>query len=358
MLLVMYHLVPSTIYSQSGDDKMLAEELSKSGEIKTSSAQQLLYTQKNRALEPDADFEKFEIKKVDFINGAVFKAGSIDRSFTVNNPFELEDLNNPFNLARPGSKLRNNIKKKDSESFQKFFVSLFEYKEMTKKTIVNKKPELVAPAWMLITLISLLSIFAYQLVAFKAENKKTIQAFISNSSSLQQFRDQKTLLSPYKLLSDSLFALAMGHFVYVGSNVYLHSIDMDANWSITNLFLSVIAVTALIALKNVQSKLLRWVFPFKQQLNYNHFILSNSFKVVALTITPALMFMTYSPESVKLFTLYIGLFLLAASGLYSFLRMTIASSELILENKFHFFIYLCGVELAPLLILLKLLSVI
>jgi hypothetical protein len=100
------------------------------------------------------------------------------------------------------------------------------------------------------------------------------------------------------------------------------------------------------------------IFPFKQQLNYNYFILNNTFKVLALVLTPLLFFMTYSPESVKLFAMYTGLLLVAASGVYSFFRMTLASTEIILENKFHFFIYLCGVELAPLLILLKFLSVI
>jgi hypothetical protein len=357
MLLVCFFIVPSLLSAQNSEDKMLAEELSKKGEVKIASVPQLIYTQNQKTL-AESDFENFEISKANFENEINYRAGSIDRSYAVNNPFDMEDLNNPFNLSRSGSKTGAKVKKKDSQSMQKFFGALFEYRQMPKKTIINKKPEMVPPAWMLFSLIAVLSVFAYQTVVFKAENRKTIQAFVSNSSALQQFRDQKTLLTPYKLLSDCLFAIAMGHFVYVGSNVYLHSLETDYNWSFANLLLSIAGISGLMSLKNLQSKLLGTVFPFRQALSYNHFLMNNAFRVMALVLTPLLFFLTYSPESIKIFSLYTGLFLFITTGIYSFFRMTIASTELILENKFHFFIYLCGVELAPVLILLKLLSVI
>ncbi len=357
MLLMVFLVVPTLLTAQSGEDKMLAEELSKKGEVKIAAVPQLIYSQNQRTL-AESDFENFEIRKASFKDDISYKAGFIDRSFAVNNPFDMEDLNNPFNLSRSGSKTGAKVKKKDSQSMQKFFGALFEYRQMPKKTVVNKKPDMVAPAWMLFSLIAVLSLFAYQTVLFKAENKKTVQAFVNSSSALQQFRDQKTLLTPYKLLSDSLFAIAMGHFVYVGSNVYLHSLETDYNWSFANLLLSIAGISGLMSLKNLQSKLLGTVFPFRQALSYNHFLMNNAFRVMALVLTPLLFFLTYAPESIKIFSLYAGLFLLITTGIYSFLRMTIASTELILENKFHFFIYLCGVELAPVLILLKLLSVI
>jgi len=345
--------------TQGGEEnKMLAEELSKSTELKAAVPVQNFYAFKRREAEADADFEKFEVKKEQYKSSISYEAGAIDRTYSVNNPFDVEDLNNPFNLARSGSRVRNNAKKKDSESYQKFFSALFEYKQAPKKSVVNKKPEMVPPSWMLFSLLSVLSVFAYQIVAFKAENKKTLQAFASSSSALQQHRDQKTMLTPHKLLSDILFVLTLGHFVYVGTNVYLHSGDIAYNWSLSNLLLSIVGVSAISFLKNFQTKIMGTIFPFKQQLNYNYFILNNTFKVLALVLTPLLFFMTYSPESVKLFAMYTGLLLVAASGVYSFFRMTLASTEIILENKFHFFIYLCGVELAPLLILLKFLSVI
>jgi hypothetical protein len=358
MLLVIFSIVPALLSAQSGDEKILAEELSNSGKVKISAVPTLIFTQKQRTLRVDSDFEKFDISKADFKNENSYRAGSIDRSFAVNNPFDIEDLNNPFNLARSGSKQGAKVKKKDSQSMQKFFGALFEYRQMPKKTIINKKPEMVPPAWTLFSLIAVLSVFAYQTVVFKTENRKTAQAFISSSSALQQFRDQKTLLTPYKLLSACLFAIAMGHFIYIGSNVYLHSIETEYNWSFSNLLLSIAGTSGLMSLKILQSKLLGTFFPFRQALSYNHFLMNNAFRVMALVLTPLLFFLTYSPEYIKIFSLYTGLFLFVVTGIYSFFRMTIASTELILENKFHFFIYLCGVELAPVLILLKLLSVI
>ena len=358
LLLIVISFVSVGLQAQGDENKMLAEELSKSSEVTVPNPSQFFYVQKRRELSADANFEKFEVRKKQLNTASSYTADLIDRTYSINNPFDMEDLNNPFNLSRSGNRISYNSKKKESESFQKFLGNLFDYKQMPKKTIINKKPEMVPPMWMLYSLIAVLSVFAYQTVAFRAENKRTLQAFLSSSSALQQYRDQKTMFTPYKMLSDSLFVLSIGHFVYIGSNVYLHTYDMPYSWNFGNLILSVLGVSTVFFIKDIQSKVLGTIFPFKQQLSYNNFILKNTFRVLALSITPLLFLLTYSPETIKLFSLFVGVLLLASSGVYGIFRMTLASSEIIQENKFHFFIYLCAVELAPLLILLKLLSVI
>jgi hypothetical protein len=138
----------------------------------------------------------------------------------------------------------------------------------------------------------------------------------------------------------------------------MHNLGMEYSWSIAALIFSLLGVTAFTQIKNLQFRLIGLIFPLKQQLAYYNFILSNTYKILALTTTPLLFLLTYSPETIKYFAFYAGILVFSAGLTYSYFRMAIASAEIILENKFHFFIYLCAVELAPILILLKLLSVI
>jgi hypothetical protein len=338
---------------------MLAEELSQSTESTVATvAQQYSYKPKSRVIKQDADFEKLEVKKYFDFNYSFYEAKEIDRSYSINNPFDLEDLNNPFNLPRAGSNIKRNTKKKSSEDLSVFFSSLFEYEQLSKKTITNKNPGIVPPYWLFFTLLGLLSLFAYQTVVFKNDNKKAIHAFLSNTAALQQHRDQKIILTPYQILSESLFILSAGHFVFIGTRFYLHNLGLEYSWGISALLFSLVGVAAFTQLKNLQFRLIGLIFPLNQQLAYYNFILSNSYKILALSTTPLLFLLTYSPETIKYFAFYAGILIFSASLVYSYFRMAIASSEIILENKFHFFIYLCAVELAPILILLKFLSVI
>jgi hypothetical protein len=355
---LLFFCLPLSLFAQPiTENKLLAEEISPSIETKAATAE-IVYDRIPKSAIKKISFENLDVKKSDFNNKTVFSPSQIDRSFSVNNPFDVEDLSNPFNLPRPGSKNRILAKEKESQTFQKFFHTLFEYKEAAKKTVVNKKPELVAPYWILFSLLLMLVTFAYQTVVFKSENRKVFQAYTSSTSALQQYRDKKSSLGLYDILSNALFVLSAGHFIFVASNIWLHSKEIEPNWNFSALAVSFLGVSAVYFSKYLKLLGLGMFFPFKSQLNYYNYIISNGNRVLALLLTPLLFFMVYSPESIKFLALYAGLGILAVNFGYRYFRTAVASSDIIMEHKIHFFIYLCAVELAPVLILLKLLSVI
>ncbi len=359
LFLMLFLFVQSGVWAQpQAGNKLIAEDISPVVEtnpvVETAPIIKI-----EREPSKDFGFEKLDVQKSNIKTKKYnYKAGEIDRSFMVNNPFDMEDLSNPFNLPRKGSNIRRDFKKKESQDIEKFFNSLFEYKVTQKKTVVNKKPEVVAPYWILFSMLGMLSFFTYMLVSYKGEIKKTMQVFGSSTSAGQQYRDQKNIFTPYSLFSYSLFVLAMGHFVFVAGNLWLSSKELEPNWSFQNLFLSILGISGIFFLKHNQVRIIGSIFPFKQQLDYYNFIISNSNKVMAFVFTPLLFLLVYSPDPVKFFTLYTALSLVGLSYLYRYFRSAIAASDIILVNKFHFFIYLCSVELAPVLLLLKLLSII
>lgn len=362
MVLLFSLLLSAPSWGQT-DNKLIAEEITPLGETNAAALVSAVVSPALKAEAKEAakdfGFEYLNIKTPEPIaTAATYKATAIGRTYMVNNPFDMEDLSNPFNLPRMGG-IRKELKKQQKDQdFEKFVNTLFEYKTAPKKTIINNKPPVVAPFWMLFSLLGILSFFTYLTVSYKTDIKKTLQAFASSTTAAQQFRDQKNIFTPYSLSSYSLFVLTMGHFAFVAGNLWSAAGEQETNWSVSPLLLSILGVAGVYALKHAQVKLLSIVFPFKQQLDYYNYIIANGNKVVGMALTPILFLLVYSPETVKFFSLYTALTILGVAYLYRYVRSAIAANDVILMNKVHFFIYLCSVEIVPVLILLKLLSII
>jgi hypothetical protein len=283
---------------------------------------------------------------------------SIDRSYYINNPFDIDDSNNPFNLPRNGSFNKFGRKEKDNQQIDKFFKELFAYKSAPKKTVSNRKPPVVAPIWLLFTLLLLLSFYSYVLVVYRKEVFKTLQAFKNISWTIQPFREQKNIFTPYSLFSSSLYILSIGHFVFVAINLWLTRFEQEQDWRFSMLLFCILIVLLLFIVKQGQVKIFGLIYPVGQQMDYYNFVISNNSRVCGLFLTPILFLMVYPPDVIKYFVMYTLLAILAALYLFRYIKSGIASSKIITSNKLHFFIYLCSVEIAPVIIILKFLTII
>ena len=70
-------------------------------------------------------------------------------------------------------------------------------------------------------------------------------------------------------------------------------------------------------------------------------------------LTDHSIFIAFAPSNLKLILIYLAFILII--GIYSFrvLRSLFLASKYISLHKFHFFMYLCTIEIAPVLILAK-----
>jgi hypothetical protein len=295
------------------------------------------------------------IEKDEFIS----ISDTIDRGFLVNNPFDIDDSSNPFNLPRNGTYSSKFSKKnKDNQQVDKFFKELFAYKSVSKKTVSNRRPSVVAPIWLLFTLLLLLSFYTYVIVAYRKEVFKTLQAFKNISWAIQPFREQKNIFTPFSLLSTSLYILSIGHFAFIALNLWLSRSEQEQEWSFSMLIFCILLGLALFIVKLGQVRFFGMVYPVSQQMDYYNFVISNNSRVCGLFLSPILFLMVYPPDVIKYFTLYTVLMILAASYLFRYIKSGIAASKIITANKLHFFIYLCSVEIAPVFIILKFLTII
>lgn len=106
--------------------------------------------------------------------------------------------------------------------------------------------------------------------------------------------------------------------------------------------------------KRMVMQLLAWVFSANRQteLYFNNLFVLNQFAGVLLI--PAVFFHAYHPS---LFGLYAAWALIILVNLYKITRGFIITHNVSVYSLFHLFLYLCAVELAPLLIIGKTASV-
>lgn len=332
-------------------NKMIAEEI-KVSEFRPISPSQIYSKKENNT---SLDFKINDITKARFEENTDFKPKELNKISFANNPFDIEDLSNPFNLSYKGS-CRKILKTNTSvPKFENFFSSLFQYKNQEKKTAVNKRPSPVVPFWMFFSILGTLSLLSYIFVNYKIDIKKTILSYSNITSSSQKIRENN--FSVFNFLADNLFFLTAGQFLFLATNI-LTPEDSHADWSFMNLLLLTSAVMVVYFLKTIQLNTTVSIFPLKNQLDFYKSNIWNGNRILGLSLTPIVFFSAYSPEPLRNISIYLGLLLFISTLTYRVFRTLISSWEIIVSNKFHFFLYLCAVELTPILIVLKYFSII
>ncbi|MEO1435929.1 MAG: DUF4271 domain-containing protein, partial [Bacteroidota bacterium] len=101
---------------------------------------------------------------------------------------------------------------------------------------------------------------------------------------------------------------------------------------------------------------IRGVFPFGQEIGFFQFNINQFNFVMGLVLFPMVIALAFVQEQLHQIILWISIF--AVGGIYIFrtIRGLFIAREYLLFHKFHFFLYLCTVEIAPLVILLKLVT--
>lgn len=91
----------------------------------------------------------------------------------------------------------------------------------------------------------------------------------------------------------------------------------------------------------------------KKEIGQFHFTIFIFNIFLGLMIFPINAFAAFAPEMLSTAALYIGVFMIISVFLLRQLRGLFIGSKYLITNQFHFFIYLCTVEIAPLAIMGK-----
>ncbi len=233
------------------------------------------------------------------------------------------------------------------------FMRWLEFARSLEQEIETDSEKAGREQWVIIAIGILLLLLGIVRVSFPNEVLSIIQGFY-NDRVLSQINKEDTLYSswPFVFLY-VLFGFAVGLFIYLCNRYYLgngYNQGVDAFLGIS------IFVMALFVLKIIVTRFLGLIFDVQRIVREYVSILYLSYFNAALMFLPIVMVLSLVPQAqmswiipatlVLVLCLFIFRFAKTASGLLTNYRF----------SKFYLFMYLCCLEIAPVLILVRVLG--
>ncbi len=205
--------------------------------------------------------------------------------------------------------------------------------------------------WLFYLFLGILFFIAFIRISYSKEFAELFLIFKSISINQQLFRDTLTGLKIASVWLNVNLVLVAGIYLLLLSR-YFHLYDGGIKF----LLFLVVTVTVLLSIRYSLLKIAASLFPFKKEINFYHFNELQINRLTGLLILPLAIVIAFSPAPVSSYALYLSIVLLAVMLLFRYLRGFVIGSEYFIRYKFHFLIYICTLEIAPVVILVKLLK--
>ena len=211
------------------------------------------------------------------------------------------------------------------------------------------------PDWLFLILILVLGVLTYLRVFYRKNFFQIIAACFNNNLTNQIVRDENLLMQRASVMLNITFSIVSASFIYLLSIHYDWSLDGMGTGFIRFVFLAVI-VSATYTLKFLVLRLCAFLFNLGREMatyTFNIFIINN---LLGLTLIPFLALLLFGNlvNDAALYVIALGL--AGVAYLYRIGRGVLVAVSYPGFSPFYLFLYLCALEIAPLLVLVKLVS--
>jgi hypothetical protein len=193
------------------------------------------------------------------------------------------------------------------------------------------------------------------LMAFVVSNARgavqnAYQALLSDNALRQIHRDQVGWGNFGQLALYGLFWLNLGIFVFLMSYRYGAQTQFG---QFATFLLCVGGVSLAFSIKHAILFVIASVFPIAKEIKLYNYIIITGGIFLSLVLLPLNIFIAYSPDSLKEIFTYSAFGVIGLVYLVRSLRSLSVASPFLMTDQFHFLLYLCAVEIAPIMILIK-----
>ena len=205
--------------------------------------------------------------------------------------------------------------------------------------------------WLFYTLLIPVILFAYVSFNFRKDLLAIWVAFFNRNLASQLQREQEATFLVSGVILNLSSALVLAHYSYFLISYF------KLDWGLKGI--SLLGVLYLLILgvylfRFWSLKLQAWIFPFHKELTFYNFQIFLVHKILGLLFLPIVIFLAFAPSA----GLLIWPSIVFGSGIifYRYFRAFQSAQHHLLLYKFHFFLYLCASEAAPVLWVIKVLS--
>ena len=255
--------------------------------------------------------------------------------------FRFNDIASPSNLA----------KTKEIEE-TKTYVPLFKHHELQVK---NQYPIPVFddnPLWLFYVLLILISGFTWVKVFYYKTLEHILASFVSKTMSNQIVRDENLLLQKASFLLTGIFYLVFALFIYQLST-FCNFIPDFFPAGFARFLILALLVSGVYSFKLLFLKITGFIFQLDKPISayiFNIFLIKNLLGILLLPVVIAIAFTT---NAAALIIFKIALFIILIFYLFRLFRGIMIGVSLTHLSLFYLFLYICAVEIAPLVFIFK-----
>jgi hypothetical protein len=192
---------------------------------------------------------------------------------------------------------------------------------------------------------------AVNVTLFRGFLQKTYRSFFNDNMLSQVHREQGAIVQlPYLALY--LFALVnFALSIFLLTRFFEIEILGESVWYQYGVIL--LGVLAVFIGKHLLLKILGWVFPIGKVLRVYSFSIVVFSIVLGLALFPLNLLFGYGPDGLQGFWVYSILGVVGIVYAFRTVRGVFTAGSYLAMHKFHFLLYICTVEIAPLMLLIK-----
>ncbi|MCC7233293.1 MAG: DUF4271 domain-containing protein [Bacteroidia bacterium] len=235
------------------------------------------------------------------------------------------------------------------------YVNLFQGHELK---VIHKDPvprNHIVPDWIFIVVLLVIGIYTWLRIYYSRYFGQLIRAFVNFNLANQIVRDENILIQ-----RASVFLSFTFHVVIA---LLLYQISIHQGWSLggtgtgfMRFFYLLVLVTLIYAMKFLVLKLCGWLFDLDREMAVYTFIIFLVNNLLGLALIPVVILIAYNQIIPATFLIPAGLVLASLAFLYRLVKGIQVGTGVPGYSPLYLFLYLCTLEIAPLLILIKLVN--
>ncbi|MDX1667167.1 MAG: DUF4271 domain-containing protein [Saprospiraceae bacterium] len=200
-------------------------------------------------------------------------------------------------------------------------------------------------------ILFLLLLLAFLVTLLRSSVRKTYRAFLNENLMNQLYRNQAARGNLPFLLLYGMFFINAAAFLFF---LMYHSgyLSTPPYWK-AYLFI-LVGLVSVFLFKHLLLFILGSIFPLRSEMSLYSFTIIVFSIILGFALLPLNLLAAYAPSQLIWPALYTGIGIAGATYLYRSVRGLIIGYNYLFFHKFHFLLYICTVEIAPALVLLKL----
>jgi len=176
------------------------------------------------------------------------------------------------------------------------------------------------------------------------------RVFFNTSLRQSQLTDQLLQAKLPSLLFNLFFILIGSWYIYL-LLIFFGELSHKTNWQV--LLVCAFSLLVIYLVKYAVLKFTGWVTGYKQEADTYIFIIFLINKIVAICLIPLVIIMAFSEKELSHVALILSFVIICIMLLMRFFRSYSLLQNKLKISRFHFFIYIIGIEIIPIMVIYK-----